>query len=128
MEPGEIVLADRGFCGWGLIALFQRKGVGVVMRLHQARTEQLGRQVWLRPQRPQAWDRALWRELPWELRVRLVRFNVEVSGFRTATVTRATTLLDAEKYPDAALAELYRRRRLVEGGLRDLKTTLSLDV
>ncbi len=37
VEPGEIVLTDRGFCGWGLIALFQRKGVDVVMRAHQAR-------------------------------------------------------------------------------------------
>jgi hypothetical protein len=31
LQPGEIVLADRGFCGWGLIALLQRKGVDVVM-------------------------------------------------------------------------------------------------
>jgi hypothetical protein len=35
MQPGEIVLADRGFCGWGFIALLQRKGVDVVMRAHQ---------------------------------------------------------------------------------------------
>lgn len=128
VEPGEIVLADRGFCGWGLIALFQRKGVDVVMRLHQRRAGQLGRQVWRRPQKPPTWDRALWRELPRELPVRLVRFKVEVPGFRTETVTLATTLLDAEKYPDAALAELYRRRWLVEGCFRDLKTTLGLDV
>jgi hypothetical protein len=37
IESGEIVLADRGFCGWGLIALLQRKGVDVVMHAHQAR-------------------------------------------------------------------------------------------
>ena len=37
MQPGEIVLTDRGFCGWGFIALLQRKGVDVVMRAHQAR-------------------------------------------------------------------------------------------
>src|ERR1700712_3240704 len=39
MEPGEIVLGDRGFCGWGLIALLQAKQVDVVMRLHSIRTE-----------------------------------------------------------------------------------------
>jgi len=37
VEPGEVVVADRGFCGWGLIALWQRKQVDVVMRLHQCR-------------------------------------------------------------------------------------------
>jgi hypothetical protein len=39
-----------------------------------------------------------------------------------------TTLLDQIKYPDVALAELYRCRWLVEGCFRDLKATLGLDV
>ena len=128
MQPEDVVLADRGFCGWGLIALLQRKGVDVVMRLHQARAEGLGGTRWRRPQRPETWDKALWQELPRELAVRLVRFKVECPGFRTETVVLATTLLDAKAYPDAALAELYRRRWQVEGCFRDLKTTLGLDV
>lgn len=45
MPLGDVILADRGFCGWGLIALLQRKGVDVVMRLHQARAEGLGGKV-----------------------------------------------------------------------------------
>ena len=128
MEPGEIVLADRGFCGWGLIALLQRKRVDVVMRLHQARADGLGPARWPRPQRPETWDRALWRELPDDLPVRLVRFRIATPGFRTEVVTLATTLLDETQYPDAALAALYRRRWLVEGYFRDLKTTLGLDI
>jgi hypothetical protein len=128
MQPGEVVLADRGLCGWGLIALLQRKGVDVVMRLHQARTEGLGGTVWRRPQRPDTWDRALWKELPKQLEVRLVRFRVECPGFRTEMIALVTTLLDAQAYPDSALAELYRRRWQVEGCFRDLKTTLGLDV
>lgn len=98
------------------------------MRLHQARAEGLGGKVWRRSQRPETWDKALWRELPRELAVRLVRFKVECPGFRTETVVLVTTLLDTEAYPDAALAELYRRRWQVEGCFRDLKTTLGLDV
>ena len=37
MNDGDVVLADRGFCGWGLMALLARKNVDVVLRLHQAR-------------------------------------------------------------------------------------------
>jgi hypothetical protein len=37
-------------------------------------------------------------------------------------------LLDTEAYPDAAIAELYRRRWAVELCFRDIKTTLGLDV
>jgi hypothetical protein len=39
-----------------------------------------------------------------------------------------TTLLDEAAYPDAALAELFRRRWQVELFFRDIKTTLGLDV
>jgi hypothetical protein len=128
MEPGEVVLADRGFCGWGLLALLQQKGVDVVMRLHQARPDGPGRSLWRRPQRPETWEQAQWLTLPKALPVRVVRFKVETPGFRTEEVTLVTTLLDPVKYPDAALAELYRRRWLVEGYFRDLKATLGLDV
>jgi hypothetical protein len=129
MEPGEIVLADRGFCGWGLIALLQRKGVDVVMRLHQHRPQHhRGERVWKRPQRPETWSKALWSELPRQLNVRLVRFQVVVPGFRTQSVVLATTLLDTGRYSDEALAALYVRRWKVELFFRDIKTTLGLDV
>ena len=128
MNPGDVVVADRGFCGWGLIALLQRKGVDVVMRLHQARAEGLGKTEWRRPQKPETWDRALWHELPRQLAVRIVRFQVVTAGFRTKTVTLVTTLLDEVAYPDSALAELYGKRWQIEGNFRDLKTTLGLDV
>jgi Transposase DDE domain len=128
METREIVLTDRGFCGWGFIALLQRKGVDVVMRAHQARKLKGHRMNWLKPQRPESWTQSLWRELPKELAVRIVRFRVAVPGFRTQEVVLVTTLLDEETYPDAALVALYRRRWAVELCFRDIKTTLGLDV
>jgi len=128
MEPGEIVLTDRGFCGWGLIALLQRKGVDVVMRLHQRRPQHSGLRIWKRPQCPDAWSRSLWSELPGQMAVRIVRFQIAVAGFRTESVTLATTLLDTAKYPDEMLAALYLRRWRVELFFRDIKTTLGLDV
>ncbi len=128
MEPGEVVLTDRGFCGWGLIALLQRKGVDVVMRAHQARRLTGARMVWAKPQRRATWTKALWRELPAELTMRIVRFRIAVPGFRTTEVILVTTLLDEQAYPDAAIATLYRRRWAVELCFRDIKTTLGLDV
>ena len=55
-------------------------------------------------------------------------FQVANPGFRTRTVTLATTLLDETAYPDEALIALYRRRWEVENDFRDLKATLGLDV
>jgi hypothetical protein len=128
MQPGEIVLADRGFCGWGFIALLQRKGVDVVMRAHQARKLKGRRMAWPKPKRIRTWTKSLWAELPAEIVVRIVRFQVAVPGFRTQAVVLVTTLLDEKAYPDAALAALYRRRWAVEVCFRDIKTTLGLDV
>lgn len=129
MQPGEIVLTDRGFCGWGFIALLHRKGVDVVMRAHQARKLCGRRMSWAKPGRPESgWTKSLWDELPEQIDVRIVRFRIEVPGFRTQEVVLVTTLLDEKAYPDEALAALYRRRWSVELCFRDIKTTLGLDV
>ena len=128
MQPGEILLADRGFCGWGFIALLQRKGGDVVMRAHQARKLKGRRMTWAKPQRAETWTKLLWTELPAEIVVRIVRFQVAVPGFRTQQIVLVTTLLDEKAYPDEALAALYRRRWAVELCFRDIKATLGLDV
>ena len=129
IETGSVVLADRGFCGWGLIALLRRKGVDVVMRVHQARKVS-GRLLTLSKPRqtPETWSQALWEELPDEIKVRIVSFRIEVRGFRTQNIVLLTTLLDEELYSDAQIAALYYRRWSVELFFREIKTTLGLDV
>lgn len=129
IEPNDVVVTDRGFCGWGLIALLHRKGVGVVMRAHQARKLTGSSMIWAKPQRPEAmWTKSLWAELPKDIAVRIVRFKVSVPGFRTQEVVLTTTLLDQQQYPDDQIIALYRRRWAVELCFRDIKTTLGLDV
>jgi hypothetical protein len=128
IQPGEIVLTDRGYCGWGLIALLRRQGGEVVMRAHQTRKLKGRRMSWPKPKRVEGWPKSLWEQLPQELAIRIVRFQVAVPGFRTRQVALVTTLLDEKTYPDTALAELYRRRWAVELCFRDIKTTLGLDV
>jgi IS4 transposase len=60
--------------------------------------------------------------------LREVRYHIGTPGFRTRQITLVTTLLDAESYRVADLAELYRQRWQVEISLAQLKTTMQLDV
>ena len=129
IEAGEVALFDRGFCGWGLIALLQRKGVDVVARLHPGRSAKAGKTEWKKPPRGQnGWNKSLWDELPGKLAIRLIRFRITIPGFRTQNVVLATTLLDEVAYPDEALIALYRRRWSVELFFRDIKIILGMDV
>ena len=60
-RPGDIVLADRFFCSYWVIAALQARGVDVVVRLHQRRRadfrcgDRLGRGdhvvLWRKPER-----------------------------------------------------------------------------
>ena len=128
VHRGEVLLADRGFCNWAFISLLHRKGVDVVMRLHHARKTGTGSVRWLKPQQKAGWEKCLWAELPTSLSLRVVRFRVQVPGFRTDHIAVVTTLLDEAKYPDKAIIELYLRRWQVEVNFRDIKTSLGLDV
>jgi IS4 transposase len=60
--------------------------------------------------------------------VRELWYRVEQRGSRTRSVTLVTTLLDAERYPLAALAALYGQRWQVETNLRHLKQTMKMEV
>jgi hypothetical protein len=57
-----------------------------------------------------------------------VRDHIGTPGFRTRQMTLVTTLLDAEVYRVADLAELYRQRWQVETSLAHLKTTMQMDM
>jgi hypothetical protein len=84
---------------------------------------------WFKPEeRPEWMSEEDYAALPETLIVRELRYDVGRPGFRTRTITLATTLLDAELYPREALAELYRTRWQVELNFRHLKTTMKMDV
>lgn len=61
--------------------------------------------------------------LPDVLTVRELRYRVGPAGYRSHEVTLATTLLDAERYPLEALADLYKNRWQVELYLRSLSNS-----
>jgi Transposase DDE domain len=157
LAPGDVLVADRGFCSYAHLARLSQQGVHVVLRMRRSQI------VDFRPHRPGArtnWDTGrprstwlarcgyhdqlvLWQRpqtvsrtmtpaqhaaLPAYVVVRELRYRVGSPGFRTRQVTLATTLLDPDRYPAAAVAELYRQRWQVETNLRHLKQTLGLGV
>ncbi|MDQ3828825.1 MAG: IS4 family transposase, partial [Candidatus Tectomicrobia bacterium] len=85
--------------------------------------------VWLKPKTWPSWlTREALEALPDSLVLREVRYHLDTPGFRTRQITLVTTLLDAESYRVADLAELYHQRWQVETSLAHLKTTMQRDV
>ncbi len=138
LSAGEIVLADRYYCSYFMIALLMARGIDVVFRLHQQRAYDFrrGRRlghgdhvvVWHKPAKPRWMDAEQYAALPDTLTIREVRYAVNQPGFRVREIILATTLLDAETYSAADLADLYHQRWHTELDLRYLKTTMKMDV
>ena len=88
---GDLLLGDRGFCSYVLMALLERMGVACLFRLHHARPHdlragiRLGRNdrlvVWHKPQqKPRYLPKSLWRRIPEELLVRVLRVQARIPG------------------------------------------------
>jgi hypothetical protein len=137
-QEGDVALTDRHFCSFFEIAELQRRGVDVVMRMHQKRKTDFRRGVklgrydhlvtWKKPARPEWMDEETYRQYPDTLTMREVRVRLTAKNSRSRVITIATTLLEANEYRKADLAELYRRRWDAELHLRSLKTVLHMDV
>jgi len=139
LRAGDILLGDRAFGDYLTLARLPLQGVDVVARLHHRRTvdfrkaKRLGRNdgllVWRKGyQQSDIVSATQWRMLPEEIMVRLVRFHATIRGFRSRKITLVTTLLDPGAYPAEELAALYGRRWRLELCLRDVKTTLGLEL
>ncbi len=137
-EPGDVVLADRYYCSYFMIALLRERGIDLVTRIHQRRPIDLrsGRRLgkndhvvtWDRPPKPAWMDQGIYERMPLSLEVREFRVYVDQPGFRTASFVVATTLTDATQHPIDDIAELYHRRWLVELDIRAIKVSLGMDI
>lgn len=134
----DLVVADRYYCSYFMIALLQQRGADAAFRLHQRRGydfrrgERLGHNdhivAWHRPQRPDWMDEATYASMPETLRVREVRFAVDEPGYRSRELIVATTLLDDRQYSHRDIADLYHQRWHAELDIRSIKQTLSMDM
>ncbi len=138
-KAGDLVLADRGFSTYTLLALLLMRGIHCLFRLHQARPadlrkgKRLGKKdrlfTWDKPvQRPRYLPKVIWKAIAQQLSVRVLRFSLHVPGFRVQSVTLVTTLLDPKEYPAEELARLYAERWRVELWFRDIKTSMGMEV
>jgi hypothetical protein len=137
LRAGDVLLADRYFCNYFLVAMLRARGVDVVARLHALRDDdcrrghRLGRgqrlMYWRRPARPAWLTPELYATMPQGLWMREVRVHVTEPGFRTERLTIATTLLDPRQYSREAVGELSRQRWHVELDIRALKTYLGME-
>jgi hypothetical protein len=138
LRVGDVLLGDRGFCSWGLLAMCLEHKVDAVFRVRGSRRKDFrqGKRLsrderlvqWTKP-KEKAWTLSTqqWAALPEILTLRLVRCRLQLPGFRTRQVILVTTLLDSVSFPPAALSQLYYRRWAMELTLRNIKITLQMD-
>lgn len=129
LDRGDVVIADRCYAGYFMIALLMALGVDVVIRQHQSRHTDFRRGQrlgvrdhvvsWVRPQRPVWMSKEAYASMPESLVMREVR----AGGW-----TLVSTLLDAQQVSKQELLELYCRRWQVELDLRAIKVVMQMDV
>ena len=137
-ERGDILLGDRYYCSYFMIAMLRELGIDSVARIHQRRPVDFrrGRRLgkgdhvvhWTRPKKPKWMDQSTYDRMPRSIEIRQVHVRVGEPGFRTKSFVVATTLTDAAKYARDDIAELYHRRWLVELDIRAIKVTLGMDI
>ena len=120
LDPDDVVVADRYYCSFMMIALLLSRGVDVCARMHQRRHvdfrrgKRLGKYdhlvEWTKPARPDWMDEATYEAIPTKITMREIRFNVIESGRRVETLTVVTTLVDPDDYSKEDIAELYGYR------------------
>jgi hypothetical protein len=138
LQRGDILLGDRYFANYWIIALAKRLGIDVVFRQHQLRKvdfrkgHRLGKNdhwiIWTKPQRPKWMTPAFYAWLPGTLVLREVRLRVPKGKNRTHEIVVVSTLLDPGRYSKGELEALYLRRWQAELHLRSLKTVLQMDI
>lgn len=127
---GDVMLADALYANYFLIARLQAQGVDVVFEQHGSRNtdfrrgQRLGprdhRVHWEKPrQRPLWMTRQDYASAPATLEMREVAVNGHIL---------VTTLHDAGEVHKRELAKLYQQRWNVEVDLRNIKTTMAMDV
>jgi hypothetical protein len=129
LRPGDVVLGDALYCNYFVIAALQASGVDVLFEQHGSRTtdfrrgHSLGQHDhlvhWLKPRQPQWMTAQQYEALPNELRVREVRVKGQIL---------VTTMHEARAVRKNELSELYARRWQIELDIRNIKTTLGMQV
>ncbi len=140
-KAGDIILGDKAYCSYYDIAKFQSQGVDVVVTLGIRKPTTQSDAVailgdndllvcWPRPKQAKqlSYSEAEWSTLPEGLLMRQIKVRVSTPGFRAKDFYIVTTLTDPKQFSSQDIAALYFQRWDVELFLRDLKTTMGMDI
>ena len=130
LQPGDLLLADRYYCTYAIIAMMMQNGVNVLFQNHAQRKpdfrcgQKLGTRdhliEWKKPLKKPVWlSNEQYRALPDSLQIR----ELAVDG-----IVYVTTLMDPKKYRRQALAELYAERWTIELDIRSIKTQMGMEM
>lgn len=127
--PGDMVIADRAYSSYFLLAALKQRGIDFVIREHQLRKNDPANCValgpddqlirWERPQRPSWMDEATYTAMPATLTLREVR-----DGQRLLV----TTLSDPGAVDAQEIGWLYNQRWHIELDFRAIKCVMQMDV
>jgi len=134
---GAILVADKKFCSFHILAKLRRKGIAMIVPLHQrrdpvkliSRGRAIGVDQWIvtfglpRQSRKKYDDPSL----PKQISVRLIRVRYRKNG-KPKQMWLVTTLLDMQRYRCRDIIALYRKRWGIETRIGSVKTTLEMDV
>jgi putative transposase len=135
-KSGEIMLADRCYCSYFMLAIFKSCGVDVCMRLHQRRpvdyskVKWLGKneyiETWHKPKKAKWMSQELYDTLPETMKLRVAVFDSTADG-QTEPLVVVTTLLSRKLYPVREIGGLYGYRWHSELDIRSIKVSLKMD-
>ncbi len=128
-QPGEVLLADRAYSSYFLLAALQQRGIDFVIREHACRKNDPARNhvlgpnestiTWDRPKQPEWMDDADYAALPQTLSVREVR-----DGNRRLV----TSLRDIQQASAEEIGWLYTQRWQIELDFRAIKCVMQMDI
>lgn len=128
-KAGDVMLADALYCSYFLVASMMACGVDVVMAQHGSRKSDFRRGKslgkcdhivkWIKPARPSWMTREEYQAFPSELTLRESRKSHRIL---------VTTMLNPRELSQDDLSQLYGKRWNVELDLRNIKTTMGMDV
>lgn len=141
LGAGDLLVADRLYSSYEVVARLKGRLVEFIGRNHQARKCDFrqGRKI-SRNERIQTWKKprqqsggshmseADWSALPEEMEVRIIRIKWPNRQGKLTTRYVMTTLLDPAEYPAEEVTSLYAHRWDIELRFRDIKTTMGMEL
>lgn len=129
LEQDDIVLADRYYCSYFLIAYLQMNQINAVFQQHASRKTDFrrGKRLgvkdhlinWKKPARPKWMGKETYEQMPSEITVRETK---------TKSIVIVSTFLDPKLIKRSELAELYTQRWLIEVDLKFIKEVMKMDI